>query len=160
MRVLVCGGRDYQDRDMVIRTLDWMAEAHARSKGIDTSDNWLPHPEFVVIHGGCPTGADAHADDWAVVNWAGCEVYRADWDKHGKAAGPIRNQQMIDQGRPDLVLAFPGGRGTADMVRRAEAAGVPVTGFRRGRVVITAAVAKKIPCPFDPEYGEWIEALP
>lgn len=45
---------------------------------------------------------------------------------NGKAAGPIRNQRMLDEGKPDLVVAFPGGRGTADMVRRAKAAGVPV----------------------------------
>jgi len=53
-------------------------------------------------------------------------VFLANWRTHGKAAGPIRNQQMLDEGRPHLVVAFPGGTGTADMVRRAKAAGVPV----------------------------------
>jgi hypothetical protein len=53
-------------------------------------------------------------------------VYPADWAKHGRAASPIRNQQMLDEGRPNLVVAFPGGRGTADMVRRARSAGVEV----------------------------------
>jgi hypothetical protein len=53
-------------------------------------------------------------------------VYPADWRRHGKAAGPIRNQQMLDEGAPDLVLAFPGGGGTADMVRRARRAGLEV----------------------------------
>jgi hypothetical protein len=46
--------------------------------------------------------------------------------KHGRAARPIRNQRMLDEGKPDLVVAFPGGRGTTDMIRRAERAGVPV----------------------------------
>ena len=46
---------------------------------------------------------------------------RADWEKHGKAAGAIRNQQMLDDYHPDAVIAFPGGRGTADMIKRARA---------------------------------------
>jgi len=53
-------------------------------------------------------------------------MVRAKWSKHGRAAGPIRNQEMIDECKPDLVVAFPGGRGTADMVRRAKAAGIRV----------------------------------
>jgi hypothetical protein len=53
----------------------------------------------------------------------------ADWQKHGTAAGPIRNKQMIVSGKPDLVLAFPGGRGTADMSRRAEKHGIPLQPF-------------------------------
>lgn len=52
--------------------------------------------------------------------------YPADWEKHGRAAGPIRNEKMLIVGTPDMVLAFPGGRGTADMIRKAEAAGLPV----------------------------------
>lgn len=48
----------------------------------------------------------------------------------GKAAGPIRNQRMLDDGKPDRVLAFPGGRGTANMVKLAKAAGVPVHEIR------------------------------
>jgi hypothetical protein len=50
----------------------------------------------------------------------------ADWNTHGRAAGPIRNQRMLDEVKPELVVAFPGGRGTADMVRRAREAGVNV----------------------------------
>jgi acyl-CoA synthetase (NDP forming) len=52
--------------------------------------------------------------------------FPANWKKHGKSAGPIRNQLMLDVGKPDLVIAFPGGSGTADMIRRARKAGVPV----------------------------------
>jgi hypothetical protein len=86
--------------------------------------NTLPYG--TIIHGGCPTGADKFADEYCVVNWLDMQVFRADWTAHGKAAGPIRNQRMIDEGKPDLVVAFPGGRGTADCVRRARAAGIPV----------------------------------
>jgi hypothetical protein len=49
------------------------------------------------------------------------EIYHADWQL-GRKAGPIRNQRMLDEGRPELVIAFPGGRGTSDMTARARAA--------------------------------------
>ena len=77
-----------------------------------------------AIISGCARGADTLGIEWAEAR--GMEVARfpADWETHGRAAGPIRNQQMLDDGKPDLVIAFPGGRGTADMVRRARAAGV------------------------------------
>ncbi|HVM95122.1 MAG TPA: hypothetical protein VMT89_01980, partial [Candidatus Acidoferrales bacterium] len=53
--------------------------------------------------------------------------FMADWRRNGRAAGPIRNQQMLTEGKPDLVVAFPGGRGTRDMVNKAKAANVAVT---------------------------------
>lgn len=53
-------------------------------------------------------------------------VFKADWSKDGRKAGPVRNSVMLSVGKPDLVIAFPGGRGTADMVRKAKAKGVPV----------------------------------
>ena len=108
MRVLVCGGRDYEDR----RTFD---------AAMDSLD---PAPS-VVINGGAK-GADFLAGQWAWANDVPCITVEADWEQHGRGAGPIRNQQMLDEGRPDLVLAFPGGRGPADMVRRAKAPGVRV----------------------------------
>ena len=111
MRVLVCGGRDFADRDTVFRALNALAEKYGRLN---------------VIQGGA-RGADRLALDWALqAPSVQLSNYPADWQRHGKAAGAIRNQQMLDEGKPDLVLAFPGGRGTADMVRRAKAAGIPV----------------------------------
>lgn len=79
----------------------------------------------LVIHGGA-RGADTHAGWAATAVDIPVAVYPADWATHGRRAGPIRNAQMLAEGRPDAVLAFPGGRGTADMVRQARAAGVPV----------------------------------
>lgn len=114
MRVLVCGGRDYADRERVFATLD---ELHART------------PISAIMHGNAK-GADSLADDWAKGRcWT--YYYPADWRTHGKAAGPIRNQEMLDDGEPGLVVAFPGGPGTADMVRRAKAAGVKVVEVKR-----------------------------
>jgi hypothetical protein len=109
-RVLVCGGRDYDDRDQLFRILD---AAH------------VANPIVCLIHGAA-RGADSLAADWALDRDVLCNAYPADWDRDGKAAGPIRNQRMLDEGKPHIVIAFPGGRGTADMIRRAEKADIPV----------------------------------
>jgi hypothetical protein len=110
MRVIVCGGRDYDNFARVCTTLDAVARKHPNG--------------FVVVQGGAP-GADGLARQWCQSRKVECVTYAADWGKHGRAAGPLRNQQMLDAGADGLV-AFPGGRGTADMVKRAENAGVPV----------------------------------
>lgn len=120
MRVLVCGGRDYSDKASVYAALDTLA-------GV-TEATPLGVP-ITVIHGGA-RGADSLADGWSADNWNQTIRFPADWNTHGKAAGPIRNQQMLDEGKPDLVVAFPGGAGTADMVRRARKAGVEVREIR------------------------------
>lgn len=110
MRVLICGGRNFDDLPFLDRTLDAI---HAKRR-ISS-----------VIHGGA-RGADSMAHFWAGASGIAIDVYHANWDRDGKAAGPIRNQRMLNEGKPDLVVAFPGGPGTADMVRRAEKAGVEV----------------------------------
>lgn len=109
-RVLVCGGRDYSDADTVNRVL---SQAHAAN------------PIEVLIYG-MARGADDLAKMWAATNGVTRLGFPANWEKHGRAAGPMRNQRMLEKGRPDLVIAFPGGRGTADMVKRAKDAKVPV----------------------------------
>jgi len=110
-RVLICGGRNYGNARHVSSVLTEMHEFH----GID-----------VVIHGGA-TGADALGAAWAKENH-GVRIieFKADWKKHGRAAGPIRNRQMLQDGLPDIVLAFDGGRGTANMIKQARAFGVRV----------------------------------
>lgn len=115
MRILVCGGRDFDDEYWVARVLD---EYREKLKG-----------DIVIIHGGA-TGADKLADEWATAHNVETVVFPADWHGLGRAAGPIRNQQMIDEGKPDLVIAFPGGRGTHDMERRAYAARLQVRAER------------------------------
>lgn len=109
-RAIICGGRDFTDRDRGFAALDLI---HA-GRGLT-----------FVIEGGA-RGADAIAFQWANSRCVHGWHMPADWATHGKAAGPIRNQDMLDRGKPDLVIAFPGGAGTADMVRRARAAGVEV----------------------------------
>ena len=108
MRVLVCGGRDFNDKDVAFAVLDALKAKYG---------------DIVIIQGGAP-GADRLAKIWAKENNVRCEQYNADWDRYGKAAGPIRNQWMIDDGKPDLFVAFPGGNGTADMVAKCRKAGI------------------------------------
>lgn len=106
-KVLCCGGRDFEDYWMVKRVLDEVK------------------PD-VIIHGGA-RGADTLCGNWAELNCVAVFVYRADWRGKGKAAGPIRNQEMLDDNpNIELVIAFAGGRGTADMIRRARAKGIEV----------------------------------
>ena len=78
------------------------------------------------------SGADRLGERFAKANNCELLVFPADWNKFGKAAGFIRNQQMIDEGKPDLVVALPGGRGTADMVRRAKKHGIEVAEVKYG----------------------------
>lgn len=113
--ILVCGGRDYDNRKQLFRILD---VAHTAN------------PIVLLVHGDAP-GADTLAQKWADDRGVCCKVYPADWKKHGRAAGPIRNQQMLESEKVHLVIAFPGGRGTADMVKRAEDRGIPVAKVRR-----------------------------
>jgi len=138
MRILVCGGRNYArilplsapeaERKKAIleyhnvqQELNKIAEEF--SEEFNPDDNWLP-TDIIIVNGNA-AGVDHASTDWAVCSYAPVEIYPADWGTHGKAAGPIRNQQMLDTGI-DLVVAFPGGNGTADMIRRAIKAGVPV----------------------------------
>lgn len=114
LRVLVCGGRRYgldpAERREVYYVLQGLHERHRIA---------------AIIEGGAP-GADASAAAFAQQEGVPLLTFRPDWDTYGKAAGPRRNQRMLDEGKPDVVLAFPGGKGTADMARRAMAAGVEV----------------------------------
>lgn len=110
MIVLVCGGRKYSDYTRLDHVL-----AAVRDK----------HGVFCVLDGAAP-GADSLASRWAKENGFPLMEMPANWDFYDKRAGPVRNQWMLDYGRPDAVVAFPGGNGTADMVRRATEAGIKV----------------------------------
>lgn len=109
LRVLVCGGRGYNDR----------ARAYAEL------DRLVPERSTIIVGGA--NGADNLARDWffeRIDRLSIIDHYPAEWRKHGRAAGPIRNQRMLDESKPDLVVASPGDSGTADMVARARKAGV------------------------------------
>ena len=110
MVILVCGGRTYNNKDKVNEVL---SSIHKEK------------PITVLIHGAAK-GADALAGCWARENNIKEKQCPALWNTHGKAAGIIRNQKMLDDNKVDLVIAFPGGKGTADMVERAKKANIEV----------------------------------
>jgi hypothetical protein len=111
VRVLVCGGRDYSDAAFVNWVLD---KVHKKLK------------ITCIIHG-CARGADTFGAEWAerqtLVTSYGVP---ADWKTYGTRAGPVRNGLMLSHGKPQLVIAFDGGSGTAHMVKISEERGVKV----------------------------------
>lgn len=108
--LLVTGSRDWTNEALLRRRIQLFVEL------LDIQ---------VLRHGHCPIGADAMADTWGRELGLTVERYPADWNNAGPAAGPARNQQMVDLGA-ELCLAFPvpGSRGTWDCVRRAQQAGI------------------------------------
>lgn len=105
--VLVCGGRDYSDRNKVYETMDSL---HVIRR-ID-----------VVIEGAAE-GADLLAEQWARKRYVPYLGVPADWEMYGKKAGPIRNSEMLDIVTPKCCVVFPGGKGTADMMLKAHKVG-------------------------------------
>lgn len=130
MKVLICGSRFYGEepedkRDVRRRERAQVESAHVRSV---LSAFHSAQPIVRLIQGGAK-GADRMAKLWA--HEAGIPVSEfavtpAEWHRFGKAAGPIRNKKMLREGQPDVVIAFPGGAGTAHMVKIAREAGVEV----------------------------------
>ena len=112
MRVLICGGRNIPASEV------WfILDGGLRAE--------VPGQITSIIHGAAP-GVDRAAGEWAESEDIHVIEYPANWKKHGKAAGPIRNRKMLEEGKPDIVVALPGGRGTRNMKQQAEDAGIPV----------------------------------
>lgn len=113
MRLLVCGDRNWTDRNLILKTI----------KSISYGDIEL------LVHGGA-RGADRLAGSCARELGITTKSVRADWSRYGRAAGPIRNQKMLGDHKPTVALAFhddiENSKGTADMVRRLRKANIPV----------------------------------
>lgn len=109
LRLLVCGGRDYNDRDKVFEVLDLIHRVRT----------------IAEIISGAARGADSLAAEWARSRGVKLTEKPADWKKHGRRAGPLRNLEMLDE-NPDGVVAFPGGKGTQHMIEISKKKGVPV----------------------------------
>lgn len=107
MRAIICGGRKFRDWKFFLDVMDRV-------------------PPLTHIISGGATGADQMAIEYAQMLSIPCTVFEADWKKWGNYAGPIRNWKMIEDGKPDLVVAMPGGKGTANMVALAKAARIKV----------------------------------
>lgn len=125
MRVLVCGGRNYGRTDLQgLTPVDCLAQVCKAIFLVFTLDTI---GITKVIEGGA-LGADRAARVWAINRVVPFVTIKADWKRYGPAAGPIRNAQMLDEGRPDLVVAFPGGSGTKNMIKQARTSGIEVRG--------------------------------
>jgi hypothetical protein len=107
--VAVTGGRTYSNKARVYAELDALHKVRLVT--------------LLVV--GCANGADCFARCWAHDRQVALKVHRANWSALGKAAGHLRNQEIVDH-PPHVLIAFPGQRGTADCTRRARAAGIPV----------------------------------
>lgn len=115
MRILVTGSRDWDDEQRVIKMLDHYYFQQRRGEEPSSTD--------ILVHGACPTGADEIAHRWAVRTGLTPEPHPADWEKHGKKAGFVRNAEMVELGA-DVCFAFirNGSKGatmTADLAERA-----------------------------------------
>lgn len=111
-RILICGGRDFKDRKLVYKTLDKYVEHYGT--------------DLIIIHGDAP-GADTFADEYAKSKRLATFRLPAQWHVYDNSAGPIRNRRMLKEAEPDEVLAFPGNKGTRDMMSIAKLADVKVS---------------------------------
>jgi hypothetical protein len=113
VKILICGSREWNNFDKIKNIL-------------------LKYPqsnETIIIHGNCK-GADKISGYLAKQLNMTVEIYSADWKKYGRAAGPIKNQQMLDEGNPEICYAFHENieisKGTKDMVNKCKLANIPV----------------------------------
>lgn len=124
--VLVCGDRNWSDREALYRALDGLHADHRITRLVE----------------GEAKGADTMAREWAETRGVLVDPYPADWKRYGRSAGPRRNTQMLVEGQPNLVVAFhpniAKSKGTANMVRQASAAGIPVMLFDAKGIVRAA----------------------
>lgn len=125
---IICGGRSYGrvpaglEPRAHYETLAWI-ERNRLVRVLDAAVDRLGLGRIAV---GDATGADAFAVAWAEGHLIPFTVFAADWEALGKAAGPARNMHMLNETKPDFVIAFPGSKGTRNMVGLAEKAGVRV----------------------------------
>lgn len=108
MKVLVCGGRNFNDVEFIESSL-WRFHNH--------------HKIDCLIHGDC-RGVDRIAGAWALSKGIAVMVFPANWDFYGNSAGPIRNKSMITYGKPEVLIAFEGGRGTEGMIKLSQSDGI------------------------------------
>lgn len=110
MKVLICGGRDFTDANFIHRELDRL---HM-------------HYHFDIVIEGDARGVDRIAGEWARSAGVPLVEFPANWKEEGRHAALIRNERMLRDGKPDLVIAFPGGSGTSHTCWQAEKLGIPV----------------------------------
>ena len=110
MKVLICGGREFNDAVFIHAELDRL---HAQYF-------------FDTVIEGDARGVDRIAGEWARARGVPLVQFPANWKEEGRHAALIRNERMLREGKPDLVIAFPGGSGTSHTCWKAEEARIPV----------------------------------
>ena len=113
--VLVCGGRDFatpEDKPKV----QWERELHYFNSRMQML--WDQKKPDLLVHGNAE-GPDKLSGEFALERECNVMAVPAKWNTHGRSAGPKRNWEMLQLQRVDLVVAFPGGRGTANMIKQA-----------------------------------------
>ena len=103
-RLAVTGGRNYSNKQAVFKALDAVNNKRQIT---------------LLIHGAAK-GADTLSSLWAKERNIPQQAFYANWDKHGKSAGSIRNREMLESGKPQGLIAFPGGKGTANMIKESK----------------------------------------
>ena len=119
LKILFCGGRDYSNYRSVRNII-------------------APYEPKLIIHGAA-RGADSLAGRAAKELGIPVRAFPADWNYYGKSAGYIRNRQMLDEGKPDIVVAVPGGKGTAMMMKLARSRGIPVHEYKVSKPWVSKA---------------------
>lgn len=113
LTVLVCGGRNWSDESKILTEFSFLTRSYSK---------------ITIVHGAC-RGADLMAEKVARSLNFETKAYPADWDKHGRAAGPIRNSQMLENEKIDYVLAFHSNieesKGTKDMLNKVVKKNIP-----------------------------------
>ncbi len=129
MKVLVCGGRNFgavptdtPNYAMVEAIRKARMEAEVLYANLDRIHK--ERPITMIIHGAA-RGADTVAGEWARSRRVACKPYPADWKRHARAAGPLRNALMLTE-KPELVVAARGNAGTQDMINKSREAGIDV----------------------------------
>lgn len=132
-RILVFGGRDFanlfgDEKPISLRCAEhrFVMQCIGDYVGKQYND--------VLIISGCARGVDTVGIDFALkynLPYLEFPISKADWKKYGNYAGPRRNQQMIDEGKPDVGLRFPGGNGTRDMAERLDKHGIMVIDYTK-----------------------------
>lgn len=139
-RMLVCGDRKWLKHYLPDGTIDAVKVRSIRRGSYRILDMMARKMNADTLIEGCADGADRLAERWTFAQETlGPDLIKqhlhfpALWDKHGRSAGPIRNIQMMDEGKPDFVVALhdnlSDSKGTKHMVSIADKAGIPVYGF-------------------------------
>lgn len=135
MKIVVCGGRNVPVTPEAVKATAFKIRNTVAPSKLENQNEYDLRFSGTTILSGCAKGADQVGELAAAFLGLTIERFPADWGKHGKAAGPGRNQKMAEA--CDLVLALPGGWGTKDMIRRAKELSKPVIQFSLAEAGVT-----------------------